>query len=80
MRPKPIAERIDAALATGARDYHAVAGLVFPQDQFPRAWRYPTRGGPPGCFMALSAACRKHGFPVSYSNGYRRISPRKAST
>lgn len=61
-KPRPILERIDAALAKGPISYAALAHAVFPDDQFPRAWRYATGGGPPGCYMALSAALRRGGY------------------
>jgi len=66
----PIAERIRHALeeAGGSLTYDALAHKVFPPTEYPRAWNYATGGGPPGCFMALSAALRRHGFRC-YSSG-----------
>lgn len=63
---EPIRQRIDAALAGGALRYHDLAALVFPEDLYPRAWRYASQGGPPGCYMALSAAIRRYGFQRWY--------------
>lgn len=61
---KPIRERILDALTSngGSMAYDKLAYEVFPPDDYPRAWNYPPSGGPPGCFMALSAAIRRHGF------------------
>ena len=54
-KPKPIRDRILAALKSngGRMQYYHLARAVFPKDEFPRAWGYPTRGGPPGCYKAL---------------------------
>lgn len=41
--------------------YYDLARLVWPKDQYPNAFNYPTRGGPPGCYMWLSRALREHG-------------------
>jgi hypothetical protein len=64
----PIKDRIAASIRRhgGFIQYHALAEEVFPRDQFPRAWNYPTRGGPPGCYMALSRAISRHGFYIHY--------------
>lgn len=53
--------------------YHDLARAVFPVSEFPKAWRYASHGGPPGCFMALSAAIRRMGFASAYENGCRYI-------
>lgn len=63
---EPIRQRIDAALAGGPIRYHDLAVAVFPPDLHPRAWRYASHGGPPGCYMALSAAIRRYGFQRWY--------------
>lgn len=46
--------------------YHKLADHVFPRADYPRAWNSPTRGGPPGCYMALSRAIREHDFYIHY--------------
>jgi len=61
-RPRPIAERMDAALKNGPLEYYDLARRVFPEDQYPKAWRYQSNGGPPGLVMALSRAIDRHGF------------------
>jgi hypothetical protein len=64
----PIKDRIIAAInAAGGRiQYYHLARAVFPESDYPRAWGYPTKGGPPGCYMALSSAIRRYGFYVDY--------------
>ncbi len=59
--PAPIEQRIREAFQDGEMrlSYHKLANRVFPPDQFPQAWRYASHGGPPGCYMALSAALRR---------------------
>lgn len=42
-------------------DYHVLMDLVFPVADYPRAWRYATGGGPPGCAMAFGAGLRRCG-------------------
>lgn len=66
-----IKDRIIAALKRngGPMTYHALARAVFPSDEYPRSWNRPNRGGPPGCYMALSRAIREHGF-YEKSSGY----------
>lgn len=75
---RPIQERIAAALEAGITEYYGVAHAVFPQERYPRAWRCCSHGGPPGCFMALSAALRRGGY-VWFTDKYgnRIISRRK---
>lgn len=67
-RRYPIKDRIIAAIkAAGGRiQYYHLARAVFPESDYPDAWGYPTKGGPPGCYMALSSAIRRHGFVVDY--------------
>lgn len=71
MTVKPIRERILSALESngGRMQYWHLAKAVFPQDQYPRAWGSPNRGGPPGCYMALSRAIDRHGFRIDYPDG-----------
>jgi hypothetical protein len=70
-KPK-IKDRIIAALREhgecGFLPYHALAEHVFPRKEYPRAWNYPTRGGPPGCYMVLSRAIREHGFSMKFGD------------
>lgn len=67
---RPIRDRIHSALtaAGGSLTYIELARSVFPSNDYPRAWECASHGGPPGCFMALSAAIRRHGFRC-YSPG-----------
>lgn len=62
----PIRDRITEALKQhgGTLSYHALAVSVFPREDYPNAFNYPTRGGPPGCYRALSKALRENGFQV----------------
>lgn len=85
-----IKDRIMTALQNngGRLVYWKLAEEVFPKDQYPRAWNYPTRGGPPGCYMVLSRAIREHDFgthfdsdaPVVYSEIYIKSRPRNEAT
>lgn len=58
----PIVERIDAALRNGPLSYTDLWNRVFPAVDFPRRGGTPSRGGPPGSYMALSRAIDKYGF------------------
>jgi hypothetical protein len=60
VRPAPIKERILRAYRHGI-EYHELARLVFPEADYPRAFNGATKGGPPGCYMALSKALRELG-------------------
>lgn len=66
----PIKDRIINAIraAGGSIGYYDLARRVFPEDRYPRAFERPTRGGPPGCYMALSRALDRHGFSIRYSD------------
>jgi hypothetical protein len=59
----PIAERIAKHFKAGMK-YTDLEGAVFPPDEYPRAWRYATKGGPPGCRRTLSAHLTKNGYQV----------------
>jgi hypothetical protein len=74
-----ILHRIRAAFRDGEHElsYHELALRVFPGEQFPRAWRYSSNGGPPGCYMALSAALTRFSIH-SYFDGKRRVVHRPA--
>lgn len=59
-----LVQRIDAALAGERMSFYGLAMTLYPDN---RSWRYQANGGPPGCYMALSAALRRGGFHVSLS-------------
>lgn len=67
-----IKDRICSALKEhgdgGFLVYHKLAEEVFPRADYPNAWNYPTRGGPPGCYMVLSRAIREHGFSIHFDD------------
>jgi len=73
---KPLVERIDDHLAAhGPTVFHDLALALYPERA---SHRYQSNGGPPGCYMALSAAIRRGGFPVGYDERADRIvRPRK---
>jgi len=58
---QPIKTRIREALteAGGRMERVSLMHKVFPQDIYPKAWRYQTNGGPPGCTMAFGRAVRE---------------------
>lgn len=53
-----------------AKHYHpgitlfALERLVFPEDQYPNAYRRACHGGPPACRRTLVAALKRHGYTV----------------
>lgn len=57
------------------RDYHAMLSAVFPVDLYPRAWRYSSNGGPPGCAMAMAfaAALRRMGWRIRSVSRWGRV-------
>ena len=67
-----IKDRITRAIQEHGSDgflvYHELADRVFPALDYPNAWNYPARGGPPGCFMVLSRAIREHGFNMYFGD------------
>lgn len=80
-RPKmTLVERIDATLAGQPMAYSALAERLWPDA---RSHRYQVNGGPPGCYMALSAALRRGGFYIDTRNGHapahREVHPRENS-
>lgn len=83
MAKKRIDQRIDEALNGEPLNYHSLAVRVFPEKDYPRAFRYQSNGGPPGCYMALSAALRRYGFNRQYTdyrgNWVNLVYPRKKS-
>lgn len=59
-----LVERIDAALeAHGSMTFNDLARHLYPD---PKSWRHQSNGGPPGCFMALSAALNRGRFHQRY--------------
>ena len=70
MAPR-IKDRIRSAYRPGI-GYDALMVAVFPVSSYPRAWRYATKGGPPGCSMAFSRALREMSASISY-DGDRRV-------
>ncbi len=60
VRKMTLPERIDAALNGRPMKYYDLARILYPDG---RSWQYQSNGGPPGCFMALSAGLRRGGFP-----------------
>lgn len=62
-KPVPLKERIRAVLDAngGHMGYHDCMRAVFPEAQYPNAWRYQSNGGPPGCAMPFGKALRELG-------------------
>jgi len=72
-----LVDRIESVLADEPMSFYDLAHRLYPDG---KSWRYQANGGPPGCFMALSAAVRRGGFPVSHRGigpGNRIVHPRK---
>lgn len=57
--------------------YADLALAVYPHDRYPKAWNYPAQGGPPGCYMSLSAGIRRLGLSETVINDVRWIYPPK---
>lgn len=73
MKKLTIQARIEAAFVSGI-DYRNLAHKVFPIEEYPRSWRYKSGGGPPGCFMALTAALRRLGYiTITHERSGRRL-------
>lgn len=53
--------------------YHELMHAVFPDADYPRAWRYGQNGGPPGCAMAFGSALRRIGARVSGIGGEKVV-------
>lgn len=71
-------DRIDAALNGKRMGYYDLARALYPSG---RSWQYQANGGPPGCFMALSAGLSRGGFEVTGTFvGDRMVYPRKPAT
>ena len=59
---KSLELRILEALATfpdGRATYHAVLWKVWPHDEYPRAHRHSSKGGPPGVAFVFGVALRR---------------------
>lgn len=69
-----IADRIRLAFK-GERKlrYGELARRVFPQDEYPKAWHYRSEGGPPVCYMVLTAALNRMGCGVNYEGMTRWV-------
>lgn len=59
----PLKTRIKDSLikSGGVINYHALMVECFPFDEYQKAWRYQSRGGPPACAMAFGKALRELG-------------------
>lgn len=70
-----IIERIRKAFGANERQlaYFELALRVFPPEEYPRAWRYRVKGGPPGCYMALTRAINRMGLTVTHDGGQRTV-------
>lgn len=63
MTKKSLKRRIAEALygAPKGLPYYALMSAVFPATEYPKAMRYSSHGGPPGCAMAFGKALRELG-------------------
>ncbi len=78
MKKMTLPERIDLVLNGKRMKYYDLARALYPDG---RSWQYQSNGGPPGCFMALSAALSRGGFEVRGSFvGQREVFPRKSGS
>ncbi len=81
MKAVPIKQRIMTALQEndGTLEYQSLLYMCFPREQYPRAYRNSSNGGPPGCAMALGRALREMGGQIFDSNHEygRKISIRR---
>lgn len=75
MIKKPIVQRLCEAFGPDDFElsYGDLAVRVFPPDDYPRSWRNATQGGPPGCYIALSAAIRRYGIQERWDRHDRRM-------
>lgn len=55
-----LTERVRAVWRVGI-GYHDLMREVFPESEYPNAFRFSTNGGPPGCAMAFGMALRRLG-------------------
>lgn len=76
-----LAKDIDRVLTErGRTSFYDLAMILYPN---PNSHRSAKHGGPPGCYMTLSAAIRQGGFPEVWKEpgpGNRWIFPRKSKT
>jgi hypothetical protein len=56
-----LTERINDALKDGPMSFYDLAHKVYPDRE---SHRHAVHGGPPGCYMTLSAALRRGGYTV----------------
>ncbi len=63
---KTLPERIDEALNGHSMSYYDLAQRLYPDG---RSWQYQSNGGPPGCYMSLSAGLKRGGFAISFAVG-----------
>lgn len=73
-------DRIDAALAEKSPlSFYDLARKLYPNT---KSWAYQRNGGPPGCFISLSAALRRGGYDVSgdVGPGNRKVYARAPHT
>lgn len=79
-RAQRLDKRIDAALNGQKMRFHDLAVVLWPER---KSHRYQANGGPPGCYMALSAGLRRYGFSYTFDPGAtcatRWVHPRKAA-
>jgi len=72
MKTVPIKERILKAYRANM-GYWELLNAVFPEDQFPKARRRPSHGGPMGCAMAFGKAIRELGGHVKWTDANRPV-------
>lgn len=81
MGTAPIKQRIMNALQEndGTLEYQSLLYMVFPPEQYPRAYKNSSNGGPPGCAMTLGRALREMDGQIFDSNHEygRKISTRR---
>jgi hypothetical protein len=71
--------RIDDALSGGPMSFYDLAVRLYPSRG---SHRGAVQGGPPGCYMALSAAIRRGGFYEKWKEpgpGNRIVYPRRGT-
>lgn len=76
---KKLAERIDDVLKGQRMTFYDLAVALYPN---PESHRCSSNGGPPGCYMSLSAALRRGGFKEIWNDpgpGHRLVLPRFVS-
>jgi hypothetical protein len=75
---KTLPERIDEALNGKPMAFYDLAIALYPDR---KSHRYQSNGGPPGCYMALSAGIRRGNFSVWHETGkaweQRTVYPRR---